>query len=710
MKLVIVESPKKCDTIARYLGNDFVVMASQGHVRDLSTRGKGGLGIDIPAGFEPDYIISPKKKEIVAKLASAAKKASEVYLATDPDREGEAISWHLAEVLHLPVETTKRLRFHEITKPAILEAMENATTIDENLVRSQEARRMEDRIIGFRISSLLQRRVGMQSAGRVQSATLAMIVERQEKIEAFVPEEYWTITVKISLEGKVYEVPLNKVDGKPLECKSKEEADAICARIPDTLTISSIAKTEKSIAAKGPLTTSSMQQEAYTRFRFSNLRTQKVAQSLYEGVNINGEHVGLITYMRTDSTRISPNFYYKHAVPFITEQFSEEYVGPLRGAKKDDKVQDAHEAIRPTGTHRTPDSVAKWLTPDEAKLYRLIYNRAMASLMAPKRIESTVVTLSGNGLEFSLKGTRVLFPGFTVLYNDLEEKEAVLPELSESQTFSVSSVEPEQHWTKPEPPYNEASIVKAMEEKGIGRPSTYATTIDTLIKRRYVTATKGVLTPTEDGKITVTVLRKYFPDVVSATYTAEMESTLDKVELGEKSFLQTMNEFYIPFEENFERVREAMYKTAPKPTGENCPVCGSPLVYKRSRKGDEFIGCSNFPSCKYIKKETPESEPTGENCPECGKPLVYKLSKKGEKFIGCSNFPNCRYTASLNGTPSKPKEKPVVKESDYVKPCPRCKNGHLVIKQGKKVKFLGCTNYPRCHYHEWLPKEGEHKE
>ncbi|MDY5441490.1 MAG: type I DNA topoisomerase [Candidatus Enteromonas sp.] len=710
MKLVIVESPKKCETIAHYLGSDFVVMASQGHVRDLSTRGKGGLGIDIEAGFKPDYVISPKKKDIVNRLALEAKKADEVYLATDPDREGEAISWHLADVLHLPVATTKRLRFHEITKPAILEAMGNASTIDENLVRSQEARRMEDRIIGFRVSSLLQRRIGVQSAGRVQSSTLAMIVERQEKIDAFVPQEYWTIAAKIVVDGKTYEVPLTKVDGKPLECKTKEEADAILARIPDKLTISSIGKSTKTVSPKGPLTTSSMQQEAYTRFHFSNSRTQKIAQSLYEGVIINGEHVGLITYMRTDSSRISPNFYYKHAVPFIKEQYSEEYVGPLRGGKKNDSIQDAHEAIRPTGTHRTPEVVAKWVSNDEAKLYRLIYNRAMASLMAPKKVEVTNVTLSGNGLEFSLKGSRVLFPGFSVLYTDPDEKEESLPAFEEGQEIVLEEHAAEQHWTKPEPPYNEASIVKAMEEKGIGRPSTYATTIDTLIKRHYVTAERGVLIPTEDGKMTVTVLRKYFPDVVSTTYTAEMESTLDKVELGEKSFAQTMDEFYVPFNANYERVREAMYKSAPKPTGENCPLCGSPLVHKRSRKGEDFVGCSNFPACKYVKKDVPEVEPTGEMCPECGHPLVYKLSKKGEKFIGCSHFPKCRYTSSLDGTPNRPKEKATAPQGEYVKPCPRCKNGHLVIKQGKKVKFLGCTNFPRCRYHEWLPKDEAKKD
>ena len=703
MKLVIVESPKKCETIRRYLGDDFTVMASQGHIRDLSTRGKGGLGIDVENGFKPDYVLSPRKAEIVSRLSDAAHKAEEVYLATDPDREGEAISWHLAQVLRLPVGSTKRLRFHEITKPAILEALESPSTIDENLVKAQEARRMEDRIIGFKVSSLLQRYIGVQSAGRVQSSTLGMIVERQEKIDAFVPEEYWTIEIEVLIAGKKYKASLVKVDGQPFACKTKEEADAVVARIPNELTISSIVKTPKTIYPKLPFTTSSMQQEAYTKYHFSNARTQAVAQRLYEGMDIAGEHVGLITYMRTDSTRISPEFYSRHAKPFILETWGPDYVGPLRNAKKKDNVQDAHEAIRPTGTHRTPEKVAPYLSSDESKLYRLIYSRAMASVMAPKSVEATTVSVEGNGLVFSLKGSRTLFPGFSVLYRDAEEDEAsTLPAMEEGSALPVASIDAQQKFTKPEPAYNEASIVKAMEEKGIGRPSTYASTIETLLKRKYVSSNKGVLTPTEDGKKTITVLKKYFPDVVSTSYTAEMESTLDKVEFGEESLLQTMREFYDPFIENFEKVKTVIYKEPPRLTGENCPVCGAPLVIKRSRKGDEFIGCSNYPTCKYIKSDRPQDEPTGELCPECGKPLLYKHSRKGEKFIGCSNFPTCRFTKSLDGKVSEPKPKVVYTEADYVKPCPQCGKGHLVLKQGKKAQFLGCTNFPRCRYHEWI--------
>lgn len=707
MKLVIVESPKKSETITRYLGNDFKVLASEGHIRDLSTKGKGGLGIDVENNFKPDWEISPRKAGVVAKLKAAAKSADEVFLATDPDREGEAISYHLATVLGLPLETTKRLQFHEITKPAILEAMANPKTVDMNLVQAQETRRLEDRIIGFKVSSLLKKNTGLKSAGRVQSATLRMIVDRQKEIDAFVPQEYWTIDLEVLIEGKKYKASLSKVDGKTAKISSKEEADAILARIPENLIASKVVKAEKNVFPRPPFSTSTMQQEAYSRFHFSNARTQSIAQRLYEGQTIGGEHVGLITYMRTDSTRISPEFFNKHAVPFITETYGKEYLGSIRAAKAGKNIQDAHEAIRPTGTHRTPSVVAQYVSPEEAKLYRLIYCRAMASLMAPKKVERTNVTLSGNGLEFSLNGSRTLFKGFSVIYGEFEDEteEGLLPEIKEGASFPVADTLPEQKFTKPEPSYNEASIVKAMEENGIGRPSTYATTIETLIKRRYVTSNKGVLTPSDDGKKTIAVLQKYFPDIVDTSYTAAMENKLDKVESGDETFLQAMNEFYLPFNETFEKARELMWKEPDQETGELCPVCGRPLVVKKNRKGQTFIGCSGYKTraCTYIKKD-PKPEPTftGDTCPDCGSPLLIKISKKGEKFIGCSNFPKCRYTANLD-KPNQPKKPAkVYTEADYIKPCPKCGDGHLVIKQGKRTNFLACTNFPRCRYHEWL--------
>ena len=706
MKLVIVESPKKSETITRYLGEDFKVLASEGHIRDLSTRGKGGLGIDVDGGFVADWEITPRKQAIIAKLAAETRKAEEVYLATDPDREGEAISWHLAQVLDLPVDTTKRLQFHEITKPAILDAMKHPGTIDMNLVKAQETRRMEDRIIGFKVSSLLQRNINVQSAGRVQSSTLRMIVDRKTAIDAFVPEEYWTIEIEVSIAGKKFKCPLTRVDGKPFKCHSKEEADAILARMPEKLSVSSVSKAEKLIYPKPAFTTSTMQQEAYSKYHFSNSRTQSVAQKLYEGLTVHGEHVGLITYMRTDSTRISPSFFERHATPYILETYGKEYLGAVRASKAGKNVQDAHEAIRPTGTHRTPDVVAQYVTADEAKLYRLIYCRAMASLMAPKRVERTSVILSGNGLDFTLGGTCVLFKGYSVIFGEFEEAdEQTLPEINQGDIFDVKKVFPEQKYTKPEPAYNEASIVKAMEEKGIGRPSTYASTIDTLIKRKYVTVSRGVITPTEDGIKAVTVLQKYFPDIVSTDYTASMEQQLDKVESGEETFLEAMTEFYGAFAAQFEEAKTNMYKDPDQQTGELCPVCGKPLVYKQNRKGQPFVGCSGWPTCKFIKKEEkPKPEEVGENCPECGKPLIYQLNKKGERFIGCSGFPKCHYTRNIEGEVVKAK-KPAYTEADYVKPCPQCKKGFLVVKHGKKTDFLGCTNFPKCRYHEWLNKK-----
>ena len=708
MKLLIVESPKKCDTISRYLGDGYSVMASEGHIRDLSTRGKGGLGIDVENNFAPNWEIPKSRLAIVKKLKEATKNADEVYLATDPDREGEAISYHLAEVLDLDLDKTKRLRFHEITKPAILEALDNPSVVDMHLVEAQESRRMEDRIIGFKLSGLMKQKIGERSAGRVQSATLAMIVERQEEIDSFVPKEYWVIEIQVKLGKKSYKATLTRVDGEPFKCSSKEEAEKILARIPKELNISNITNKEVVTNPKPAFKTSSLQQEAYHKFHFSNSKTQSVAQKLYEGLTVNGEHVGLITYMRTDSTRISPEFFRKHAKPYILEVYGPDYVGEvqaMKAPKKGENIQDAHEGIRPTGTHRTPDVVAKYVTPDEAKLYRLIYCRAMASVMAPKRSERTSITLEGNGLEFALSGSRTLFKGYEVIYGEFDEDETLLlPEVHENTMQEVLSVDPQQKFTKPEPPYNEASIVKAMEDKGIGRPSTYATTIETLLKRHYVNSAKGVLSPSESGTKAVAWLRDYFPDVVSSDYTANMETKLDRVEQGDLSRVEALSDFYDPFIDNFSNAKQRIEKDPEQFTGEMCPECGKPLVYKKNKKGQPFVGCSGFPTCKFIKKD-PDEE-VGKPCPLCGKPLIFKKNRKGERFIGCSDFPTCRYTANESGEPNVVKEKKAAfTEADFVKPCPDCKDGHLVVKQGKRVKFLGCTNFPRCRHVEWIEKK-----
>lgn len=700
MKLVIVESPHKCDTIGRYLGPDYKVMASQGHIRDLSTKGRGGLGIDIEHDFKPDFVITATKKGIVKELETASKKADEVILATDPDREGEAISWHLAQVLGLDVAKTKRWQFHEITKPAIEEAEANPKHIDMNLVNSQETRRMYDRIIGFKLSSLLQKKMGSQSAGRVQSVTLKMIVDNDAEISAFKPEEYWTIDVELELDGRKVTATLDKIDGKTAAIHTKEEADAIVARIGKTLELSSLVSSERHVPSRLPFTTSTMQQEAYNRFKFSTSRTQSIAQSLYEGLEVNGEHVGLITYMRTDSTRLSNDFYFNHAKPYILETFGKEYLGYIKSAKNSASAQDAHEAIRPTGTHRTPEIVARYVSPDAAKLYRLIYDRAMASVMTDKIERDTTAIFLTDGLAFKATGVQTVFKGYEAIYGQFEDDDTrLLPDLKEKEVFNLAKLDPEQKFTKAPARYTEAKVVKMMEEEGIGRPSTYASTIKTLLSRGYVTSKGGVLTPTDSGKRTTLVLTKYFPELVNPEYTANMEKKLDEIELGKEKSLEAMKEFYGPFIEKYTEVAEKMYKDPAQETGEMCPKCGSPLVIKKSRYGS-FVACSNYPKCDYIqKKPKAPAKETGEMCPVCGRPLVERQDRKGRTFVGCSGYPKCNY---IKGAENQPARENKYTEKDYVKVCPSCHTGHLVVKHGRKVDFLGCTNYPKCHYHEWI--------
>lgn len=705
MKLVIVESPNKCSTISHYLGNDYKVIASKGHIRDLSTRFKGGLGIDIENDFKPDFVISKGKEATVKMLKNEASKADEIILASDPDREGEAIAWHLAQVLALDTKKVKRLVFHEITKPVIEAAIANPTHIDMNLVQSQEARRMYDRIIGFKLSTLLKRKIGSPSAGRVQSATLKLIVDNDDEIKAFVPEEYWTVEADILVNGKKITVSLDKVDGKNVEIHNKEEADAILARIGKEMKVVSISKTKKKTSPKYPFSTSTMQQEAYNRYKMSTALTQSTAQKLYEGLEINGEHVGLITYLRTDSTRLSKEFIFGDAKPFIENTFGKEYIGNLNNTSSTGKnIQDAHEAIRPTSTARTPDYVAKYVSETEAKLYRLIYDRAIASLMAPKEEELTTVLFECNGLTFKTTGKVALFKGYTAVYGEFEDDESKkLPDFKKDEQYEIKKVDPEQKYTKGPARLTEAKLVRSMEEKGIGRPSTYASTIKTLITRKYVTSKSGVLTPTDSGIKTTKVLDKYFPEIISSGYTANMETTLDKIELGEETRSKAMNDFYDPFIVKFEEVRNVMYKDPDEETGDMCPECGKPLVLKRGRYGT-FTACSDYPNCKYVLKVVPKVEETGDMCPLCGKPLVKRKNKKGQEFIGCSNYPKCFYIKGKDGEPSTKKE---YTEADYVKECPSCHKGHLVIKHGKKVDFLGCTNFPKCRYHEWLSKKKE---
>ena len=674
MKLVIVESPAKCTTIKRYLGDDYLVMASLGHIRDLATSGKDGLGVNIADDFSPTYIINKDKQHIVKELKAAMSKCNEVILATDPDREGEAIAWHLAQVLGLDVETTKRLEFHEITRDSIGEAMLHPRTIDQNLVSSQETRRIIDRIIGFKLSTLLFKKIRSRSGGRVQSATLKMIADHDEEIAKFVPEEYWTINVKIDAFKRTFSV--NLISDKDDRITNGKDAQAIVDRIPENLTVDHIEKKIKVSDSKEPFITSTLQQEAFSRLKFKTKKTQLIAQQLYEGIEVDGEHVGLITYMRTDSTRLSPTFVGR-ATAYIQEKFGKEY--------------------------RTPESVRKFLTNDQYNLYKLIYNRTLASLMQSKKDEQMTIFLKGGDLSYKLDLTRTLFKGYEAVYADTEKEENhfdYFPDFAEGEQFKVVLKEAEQKFTQAPAHYSEAKIVRLMEEVGIGRPSTYASTIETLRKRKYVDNESGILITTQQGNLTSVVLNKYFPEIVNTKYTAQMEKKLDNIEDGSQSRSRILNEFYYPFIEHFNEVSKVMYKEAFEETGEKCPLCGAPLVIKEGKNGT-FVGCSNFPTCKYVKTEEvekPELPKSGGLCPECGGDLVLR-EKNGSTFVSCSNFPKCRYTRKIPNT----NVSPVAEDNKPVKDCPDC-DGYLIKKKGRYGYFLGCINYPKCNHMEKIKR------
>ena len=683
MKLVIVESPTKSNTIGHYLGDEYVVEASVGHIRDLAISGKGGFGVDVEHDFKPTYVIADDKKDIVKKLLALKKKSDEVILATDPDREGEAIAWHLASVLKLPIETTKRLEFHEITKNSIDNAIKNPRVINMDLVHSQETRRIIDRILGFKLSSLLKSKIRSNSAGRVQSVTLKMIVEHEKEINEFKSEEYWTLESSILHEDKKYKLNLLKIDGNEAKMASKEDADLVLSYTKEPVTIFNINKSQRSIPSKEPYRTSTLQQDAFTRYGFKTRETTFLAQQLYEGLEIDGNLVGLITYIRTDSTKLS-DIFIDQAKDFIIKTYGEKYYKGQKNIKDVKGAQDAHEAIRPTNLELTPQKVKPFLKDHLYKLYKMIYERTLASLMANKILEVTTVSFKNSHLEFDLKGNRVVFDGYNVIKCD-ENDSSILPEFKEETTYELIDVKTEQNFTKPPARYSEAKIVKLMEDKGIGRPSTYAATIQTLLTRKYVSSEKGVLKPTEQGILTSNVLSKYFKDLMNTEYTAEMEENLDKISEGEISELKVIQDFYYPFIEHFNEVKEVMYKEPLKPTGEKCPLCGSDLVYRNGKHG-EFIGCSNYPACKYVKKEEKEEpKEVGRVCPNCGAPLVIRKNKKGQEFIGCSNYPKCRYVESINPPEVETEEKF----------CPEC-GAKMVVKYSRRGKFWGCSNYPKC--------------
>lgn len=696
MKLVIVESPTKSKTIGHYLGSDYVVEASVGHIRDLAISGKGGFGVDVEHDFKPTYVIDDDKKDIVKKLQDLKKKSDEVILATDPDREGEAIAWHLATVLKLPIESTKRLEFHEITRESIKNAIEAPRVIDLNLVHSQETRRIIDRIIGFKLSALLKSKIRSQSAGRVQSVTLKMIVEHEKEINEFKSEEYWTLESSILHENKKYKLNLTKINNEEPKMTNKEKADEVLSYTKENVVVSSISESQRSISSKEPYRTSTLQQDAFTRYGFKTKETTFLAQQLYEGIEIDGNLVGLITYIRTDSTKLS-DIFVAQAKDFIISKYGEKYYKGQKGVKDVRGAQDAHEAIRPTNLELTPAKVKPFVKDHVYKLYKMIYERTLASLMTNKVLQTTTITFKNSHLEFELKGNRVIFDGYNIIKFD-DNETSVLPKFIEGTSYELLDVKTEQNFTKPPARYTEAKIVKLMEEKGIGRPSTYSATIQTLLARKYVTSEKGFLVPTEQGILTSNVLNKYFKDLMNTEYTAEMETSLDKISIGEASELEVIKDFYYPFIEHFDEVKEVMYKEPLKPTGEKCPLCGGDLVYKTGKHG-EFIGCSNYPSCKYVKKEEKEQpKETGRICPNCGSPLLIRKNKRGQEFIGCSNYPSCRYVESIN-QPEEPSEE---------KFCPEC-GAKMVVKYSRRGRFWGCSNYPNCNHMEPYRKKNVSK-
>lgn len=671
--LVIVESPSKSKTIEKYLGSGYKVVSSKGHIRDLATTGKYGLGVDVENKFEPNYILISGKKKLVQELKKQVKEADKVYLATDPDREGEAISWHLKESLEIKENNYERVLFHEITKDKVLEAFKSPRKIDIDLVHSQETRRILDRIIGFRLSKLMQSKTGGKSAGRVQSVALKLVVDREREIESFIPEEYWTVTALFS----DFQAELFQYKNAKIELKSREEVDRVLDTLGPSYSVVNIKEKEKKKHAKAPFITSTLQQEASTKLGFTAKKTMSIAQKLYEGIDLGNETVGLISYMRTDSIRLSDEFV-KSTQAYLFKEYGKEYVGYVKTSKKSENVQDAHEAIRPTSINRTPQDMKPYLTPDEYKLYRFIYTRAVASLMSDAKVKATTVVLDNNDYQFKANGQILVFDGYLKLYQDYEDSEdKILPDvLMKQKVFEAEEVEPKQHFTSPPARYSEARLIEALEKLGIGRPSTYATIIDTIKARGYVEVIEKKFKPTEIGMITTDKLQESFSDFINVKYTAAMEHDLDEIALGKENSLNVLENFYQKFEPTVQKAFGEMEKVPPKETGETCPECGNPLVIRKGRYG-EFTACSNYPECKYIKK-TPKEVKEIMDCPICkeGK-IIERKTKRGKIFYGCSNYPKCKVATWDLPTGEV---------------CPEC--GSLLITKKSKIE---CSN-SECSY------------
>lgn len=678
--LVIVESPAKAKTIEKYLGRNYKVVASVGHIRDLP---KSKMGIDTENNYEPHYISIRGKGDVIKSLRSAAKKAQKVFLASDPDREGEAIAWHLAYLLNLDLNDKNRVVFNEITKDAVKAAFKEPRSIDLDLVDAQQARRILDRLVGYSISPILWRKVkkGL-SAGRVQSIAVKMIIDREKEIRAFIPEEYWSIDGNFKKNSKKFKANFWGVDGKKKKLPHGESIKEITDRLATKdFDVTKVEKKERKRNPAPPFTTSSLQQEAARKLNFRTRKTMMVAQQLYEGIQLGKQGtVGLITYMRTDSKRIADSAK-AEAADFITDTYGPEYSahGKVK-VKNAQGAQDAHEAVRPTSILRTPEAMKQYLDKDQLKLYTLIWSRFVASQMTPAVLDTMKVTLEQNGVIFIANGSKIKFKGFMSVYiegtdDGKEEKENLLPELAVGDVVQSVSIEPKQHFTQPPARYSEATLIRTLEEKGVGRPSTYAPTLETIQRRYYVKLQQKRFEPTELGEIVNTIMEDFFPQVINTSFTAEMENDLDKVGAGQEDWISVVDRFYKPFEKELKDAEEKIEKIQIKdePAGFDCELCGHPMVIKLGRFG-KFYACSNFPDCRNTK---PIVKEIGVTCPVCHEgQVIERKSKKNRLFYGCSRYPECDFTSW---------DKPVGRD------CPKC-GKYLVEKKVKGGKQVVCIN------------------
>ncbi|MEJ5223729.1 MAG: type I DNA topoisomerase [Anaerolineales bacterium] len=690
-KLVIVESPAKARTVGRFLGRGYTVKASVGHVRDLL---RSQLSVDVEHQFTPKYRVPKEKKDVVKELKQLVKSHEEIYLATDPDREGEAISWHLMEAAQIDPKRARRVTFHEITEPAIAEAFGHPRDIDMNLVNAQQARRVLDRLVGYSISPILWEKVrGRLSAGRVQSVALRLIVEREREIDAFVPQEYWTIQAELKPEGgkarSNYLTKLARIDDQDVELTSEAQVRPLLVDMETAAyTVTRIKRGERRRKPAAPFITSTLQQEASRRLGFTTKRTMALAQGLYEGVDVGeGGSTGLITYMRTDSTNIS-EMARDEARRYVAQRYGNDFLPstPPEYKTRAANAQEAHEAIRPTSVLRDPDKVKPYLEPAQFKLYQLIWQRFVASQMESAVYDTLSVEVTGQTSAhtylFRAAGSSVKFPGFLIVYEEARDEDArpdddemgarIPAELAEGQRQELLRLMPEQHFTQPPPRYSEATLVQALESHGIGRPSTYAPIISTIQERGYVVRQDKRLEPTETGILVNDLMTQYFPEIVDLNFTARMEDDLDKVAAGNADWVSVMDAFYRPFEQKVKIAQAEMpvTKTGPEPIGRDCPDCGHPLVIRYGRYG-KFISCSNFPDCRHTE---PWLEKIGVTCPKDGGDLVERKTRKGRLFYGCANYPNCDFTSWKRPLPA---------------PCPNCK-GLLVIANKREAQCLDC--------------------